>query len=177
MKKISVSISVILAVITVVVILSNHVTFVTPTSTETPAAAPADSSLLWTDFSHMDTTDYLDLWLNPKDGFVRFIANITYHPNGMVAMSVWSRKFDVDCSPKKERCLIVQELFYYSENGYEIAHDFRLLDYKQFISGIFIPKGGTLWDCTVSKGKTKNPSACPEPSPETHVFNHQVKDK
>ncbi len=179
--KISVTINVILALATLVLFLSKHVTFESTLPAETPAVAPVDatgdSSWLWTDFSHMDTLNFEDKWLEPKRGNAKLLAIATYHDNGMVAMSVFTRNWDFDCNPAKEKCYLFQELSFFSPSGYKIAEDTRIMEYKEFLAGIFVPKGGTLWDCTVSHGRTKNPSACPEPSPETHVYNHQVKEK
>lgn len=179
--KISVIFNIILAVIIAVICFAKHVTIVNTLPAETPAVAPVkatgDSSWLWTDFSHMDTLEFVDKWLEPKSGNAKLLAIATYHDNGMVAMSVFTRNWDFDCNPAKEKCYLFQELSFFSPNGYKIAEDTRIMEYKEFLAGILVPKGGTLWYCTVSKGKTKNPSACPEPAPETHVYNHQVKDK
>lgn len=179
--KISVIFNIILAVIIAVICFAKHVTIVNTLPAETPAAAPVgatgDSSWLWTDFSHLDTLDFVDKWLDPKDEYARFRAIATYHNNGIVAMEVFTRNLDYHCKPAKERCYLFQELSFYSPNGYKIAEDTHIMEYKEFLAGILVPKGGVLWDCTVSKGKTKNPSACPEPAPDTHVYNHQVKDK
>lgn len=179
--KISVIFNIILAVIIAVICFAKHVTIVNTLPAETPAVAPVeatgDSSWLWTDFSHMDTLEFVDKWLDPTFGYAVIRAIATYHDNGMVAMSVNTRKLVFDCNPAKEKCYLSQHLSFYSPNGYMMADNIRLLEYKEFLCGILVPKGGVLWYCTVSHGLTKNPSACPEPSPQTHVYNHQVKEK
>ena len=167
--KISVTINVILALVTVVLFLSKHVTFETQPTTETPSVAPVDSSWLWTDFSHPDTLHFLD-FPGVKYRIVYFSAYLSYHSNGMVAMKVETYSKNPDLPH-----IIEQHLIFYSSNGYKIAEDLNDgFTYKDFLSGIRRPK---IWMCTVSNGRTKNPSACPEPPTENHVYNHQVKEK
>lgn len=148
--------------------IAYHAEIDKPTQQEAPAEAPVDSSWLWTDFSHPDTLHFLDF---PGDKYrqVYFSAYLSYHSNGMLAMKV-----ETYSKLPELPHVIEQHLIFYSSNGYKIAED---LDdgftYKDFLSGIRRPK---IWMCIVSNGRTKNPSACPEPSPETHIYNHKVKE-
>lgn len=146
-----------------------------PTQQEAPAEAPVDSSWLWTDFSRPDTLSFLDKWTAKKPG-VYFEAILTYHKNGIEALRVESEEsaFLEDDGTRK----IIQKLSYRSPSGFEIAYSYQKITYKQFLEGIAAPRVFKYdgWVCKVNQAHTKNPSACPEPSPETHVYNHNVKD-
>jgi hypothetical protein len=152
-----------------------------PVQQEAPAEAPADSSWLWTDFSHPDTLFYrkFDYELYGNEVII-----YTYHPNGIMAMGDLNSP---DCDDSK--CVkrhFVKRRGFWNENGkFVAAYDFREKHWKclksdipeTFTQALYQAYDDNKWKFAIYTGlPTKNPSACPEPPAKTYIYNHNVKD-
>lgn len=161
-----------------------------PIQQEAPAEAPADSSWLWTDFSHPDTIDYTDSVIEKKyTSFGSYRYNVrsyylkvvySYHGNGIPALS-YSEYLDTDNRNAKDD--FISKLMVYRSSGGNIkaAYDFNRK--RWFCAAVFDDyyavgiNAFRDYDSAIHVGiVTKNPESCPEPTRGNHIYNHQVKD-
>jgi hypothetical protein len=139
--------------------------FTTEIAKPTQQEAPADPSVLWTDFSHPDTLFYDQIGGTQyhDEGIV-----YTYHPNGIMAMGDHNSP---DCDDLKCAELhLVKRRGFWNENGkFVAAYDFKEKHWKCLKSDI--PETFTQAlvkaynDFNIYRGiPTKNPASCPDQS-------------
>ena len=147
--------------------LAYHV-FTTEINKPIQQEAPADPSLLWTDFSHPDTLFY-------DSSSIREEAIIyTYHPNGIMAMGDFSGH---DCYESKcAKLIFVKRRGFWNENGkFVAAYDFVEKHWKCLYSdipGTFTQALDQAYNGNMTNKEfsifrglpTKNPASCPDQS-------------
>lgn len=156
---------------------------------EAPAAAPVDSSWLWTDFSHPDTIAYTDSVLekmytsygstryNVRSYYLKVVYS--YHGNGIPALS-YSEYLDTDHRNAKDD--FIRKLMVYRSSGGNIKAAYNFNRKRWFCAAVFDDyyavgidafRG---YDSAIYVGiVTKNPESCPEPTRETRIHNHITK--
>lgn len=151
--------------------LAYHV-FTTEIDKPVQQEAPADPSLLWTDFSHPDTLFYTKL----DDGDPYHDEGIiyTYHPNGIMAMGDFS---STECDDSKcVKVHFVKRRGFWDENGkFVAAYDFKKKHWKclktdipeTFTQALYkaYHDDSKFFDFNIARGlPTKNPASCPDQS-------------